>query len=156
MIRGISLSRRTGVANTRLFSDAPQRRIKHKIPQKKASSLMNELRQEQKQSMGPIPPFRSGDALEITLLPYKTAPEPEVIRGVVLSKVNKGNESNCILRDVSLGEIIERRVKIHSPLIQDIKILERAFIHKGDKRVRRAKLYYLRDRDPLVCKVSKR
>lgn len=117
---------------------------------------MNELRQEQKQRMGPIPPFRSGDALEITLLPYKTAPEPEVIRGVVLSKVNKGNESNCILRDVSLGEIIERRVKIHSPLIQDIKILERAFIHKGDKRVRRAKLYYLRDRDPLVCKVSKR
>jgi hypothetical protein len=34
------------------------------------------------------------------------------------------------------------------------QVLQRAFIHKGKKRVRRSKLYYLRDLDPLICKVS--
>jgi ribosomal protein L19 len=37
---------------------------------------------------------------------------------------------------------------MYSPLIKDIKILQRAFIHKGKKRVRRSKLYYLMERHP--------
>ena len=32
--------------------------------------------------------------------------------------------------------------------------MQRAFLHKGKKRVRRSKLYYLRERDPLICKVT--
>ena len=44
-----------------------------------------------------------------------------------------------------------RRITIYGPLIQDIRVLQRAWIHKGKKRgkrVRRSKLYYLMERDP--------
>ena len=43
---------------------------------------------------------------------------------------------------------IERRINIYSPLVTNITILEKAALHKGKKRVRRSKLYYLRDRRP--------
>jgi len=52
---------------------------KHKIPTKKASNLMHELRLEQTSSPLPYPKFRAGDALEVKMLPYKTAPKP--VRG---------------------------------------------------------------------------
>jgi hypothetical protein len=50
--------------------------IKHKIPTKKASSLMHMLRTEQTSEPLPYPKFRAGDALEVKMLPYKTAPKP--------------------------------------------------------------------------------
>ena len=78
----------------------------------------------------------------------------ETIRGVVLSRTNRGLETSCLLRDVTFGEVVERRIKMYSPLIQEVKLLQQAFIHKGKKRVRRSKLYYLRDRDPVLCKVT--
>jgi ribosomal protein L19 len=68
--------------------------------------------------------------------------------------VNRGLDSSFLLRDVYLGEIIERRISLYAPLIQDIKVLQKAHIHKGNKRVRRSKLYYLRDLDPLICRIS--
>jgi ribosomal protein L19 len=37
---------------------------------------------------------------------------------------------------------------LYSPLIKEIKILQKAFIHEGKKKVRRNKLYYILDRDP--------
>ena len=88
------------------------------------------------------------------MLPYKTAAKPVVMRGVVLGKMNRGIDTSIILRDVYLGQIIERRVSLYAPLIRDVKLLQRAFIHKGKKRVRQSKLYYLRDLDPLICRVS--
>ena len=38
--------------------------------------------------------------------------------------------------------------QLYSPLVTDVKVLQRAFVNDGKKRVRRAKLYYLLDRDP--------
>mmetsp|Transcript_24587 Transcript_24587/g.50459 ORF Transcript_24587/g.50459 Transcript_24587/m.50459 type:complete len:167 (+) Transcript_24587:76-576(+) len=137
-------------------SEAGVARIKHnKIPRKLASKVMHELRWEQVQNPLPFPKFRVGDAVEVKMLPYKSASAAVVMRGVVLSKVNKGIDSAFIIRDVFLGDVIERRISLHAPLIQDITVLQRSFIHKGKKRVRRSKLFYLRDRDPLFCKVSK-
>ena len=46
------------------------------------------------------------------------------------------------------GTPILRRIVLYGPLIKDVKILQQAFIHKGLKRVRRSRLYYLHDRDP--------
>lgn len=37
---------------------------------------------------------------------------------------------------------------MYSPLIKNVKVLQRAFIHKGKKRVRRSKLYYLKNLHP--------
>ena len=76
------------------------------------------------------------------------------MRGVVISKVNRGIDSSFIIKDVLMGEVIERRISLYAPLIQDIKVLQRRFIHGGKKRVRRSKLYYLREKDPLLCRVS--
>lgn len=47
-----------------------------------------------------------------------------------------------------MGTKIERRIPLFSPLVKDIKILKKAFIHKGKKRVRRSKLYYLHKLHP--------
>ena len=101
-----------------------------------------------------IPEIRAGDSVEVKMLPYKTAKSPMVMRGVCLGKVNRGIDTSIILRDYYQGEIIERQISVHAPLITEIKVLQRAFIHKGKKRVRRSKLYYLRDLDPMLCKVS--
>ena len=46
------------------------------------------------------------------------------------------------------GTPVFRRLVLFSPLIKSIKVLQRAFIHKGKKRVRGSKLYYLMDRHP--------
>jgi large subunit ribosomal protein L19 len=81
--------------------------------------------------------------------------EIEKIRGVVLGIVNRGLGSSMILRDVVYGVPIERRIPLYSPMIKDAKLLERNFIFKGKKKVKRAKLYYFRDRNPLLTKVSK-
>jgi large subunit ribosomal protein L19 len=43
---------------------------------------------------------------------------------------------------------VERNLYAYSPLIRNVKVLQRAFIHKGKKRVRRSKLYYLRNVNP--------
>jgi large subunit ribosomal protein L19 len=104
-------------------------------------------------------PNRSEGAIYTVRLPKNIAlltfPFTQVlIRGVCLALVNRGLDSSFLLKDVYLGEIIERRISLYAPLIQEIKVLQRAHIHKGKKRVRRSKLYYLRDRDPLICRVS--
>jgi large subunit ribosomal protein L19 len=51
-----------------------------------------------------------------------------------------------LLSQIIGGVGVERRIPIYSPLLENIKVLQEAFIHKGKKPVRRAKLYYLRDR----------
>jgi ribosomal protein L19 len=50
---------------------------------------------------------------------------------------------------------IERRIPMYSPMIKEAKVLERNFIFKEKRKVKRAKLYYFRDRNPLLTKVSK-
>jgi large subunit ribosomal protein L19 len=49
---------------------------------------------------------------------------------------------------VEHGTPVERLLFLYSPLIKNIKVLQEAFIHKGKKRVRRSKLYYLKNLHP--------
>ena len=87
-------------------SEAGVARIKHnKIPRKLASKVMHELRWEQVQNPLPFPKFRVGDAVEVKMLPYKSASAAVVMRGVVLSKVfffiaflSETRAWNCISR----------------------------------------------------------
>jgi ribosomal protein L19 len=92
---------------------------------------MNELRTAQRKPL-PYPQFNPGDALEVLMLPYKSADKPvyfllllffivskyvcvnnvyvcvclqQVIRGVVIAKSNRGADSSFILRDVSAHNI---------------------------------------------------
>jgi Ribosomal protein L19 len=52
------------------------------------------------------------------------------------------------------GVPVERRVPLHSPLVRSIKVLESNFVYKNRRKVKRAKLYFLRDRNPVGTSCS--
>lgn len=135
------------------FRDQP----KFKSPRKRASSLMQQLKNEAiERSKKENPkvwevPFRVGDAIEFEIVAQGgvQSDKTEKVRGVVLGIFRKGLDHSVLIRDVLFGEPIERRIPLHSPLIRSLKVLETNFVFKGKKRIKRAKLYYLRDRNPL-------
>jgi len=99
--------------------------------------------------------FSVGDAVEIE---YKESMEKgarvDKIRGVVLGKVNKGLGSSIHVRDVVLETVIERQIPLHSPLCLSLKVIEKNFVKKGRRKIKRAKLYYLRDRPDNEVRVT--
>lgn len=130
---------------------------KFKSPRKRASSLLHELTIEAVAKSKEARPkvldtaFRVGDAIEIKLVAQGGVKSNnfEKIRGVVIGINRKGLDSSVLIRDVLFGEPVERRVPLHSPLLKSLKVLEENFVFKGKRKVKRAKLYYLRDRNPL-------
>lgn len=130
---------------------------KFKSPRKRASTLYQQITTEVMQQVKDAHPkvhqtnFRVGDAIEIKQVAQGgvKSHDYEKIRGVVLGIFNKGLDSSVLIRDVLFGFPVERRVPLYSPLIKSIKVLEENFVFKGKRKVKRAKLYYLRDRNPL-------
>ena len=94
------------------------------------------------------PNVQPGDSVAIEKLPFMSSTEPEVIKGVIIAKVNRLSDTALTLLNVEHGTPVVRRIVMYSPLVVSIKILQKAFIHEGKKRVRRSKLYYLMNRDP--------
>jgi ribosomal protein L19 len=135
-------------------------RPKFRNPRKRASKLFSELTRECiEKSIASKPqvwevPFRVGDAVELEILEDGGVDNPnnkrlDVVRGVVLGRENKGLDASIYLKDVLYGEHVERKIKLHSPTVKSLKVLEAGFVNRGKKkgrRVKRAKLYYLRDR----------
>ena len=139
---------------------------KFKSPRKRASKLFAQLNQEACEKAKKSNPsiwqenIQVGDAVEFKMivqggLKESEKQETEKVRGMVLGIVKRGLGSSILLRDVVFGVPIERRIPMYSPMVLDATILEKNFLHKGKKKVRRSKLYYLRDRNPLLTKVSK-
>ena len=95
-----------------------------------------------------FPNVEPGDSVAIEKLPFMSSTEPEVIQGVIIAKVNRLSDTALTLLNVEHGTPVVRRIVMYSPLVVSIKILQKAFIHEGKKRVRRSKLYYLMNRDP--------
>ena len=153
-----SFSQRYREVGTRLMassaatsSTAQHQTQKHKVPQKRASKLLNILKQEEFTGLRgnrEWPEIKAGDSVVIEKLPNMSSTEPNVVKGVVIAKTNRASDTAITLLNVEHGTPIVRRLVMYSPLIQSIKVLQKAFIHKGKKRVRRSKLYYLMDRDP--------
>ena len=87
-----------------------------------------------------IPAFRSGDTVKVTLkIVEGERTRLQVFEGVCIARKNNGLNTNFTIRKISHGEGVEKVFPLFSSLIDKIDI-----IRKGD--VRRAKLYYLRDR----------
>ena len=87
-----------------------------------------------------IPAFSPGDTVVVQVRVKEGSRERlQAYEGVVIAKRNRGLNSSFTVRKISHGEGVERVFQTFSPLIGDIKVKRR-----GD--VRRAKLYYLRDR----------
>ena len=78
------------------------------------------------------------------MLSSKTFKKRQRVKGLLMGKKNRGLGSNFLICNVLGGVRIERMFPLYSPLVEDIKVLRQNALHKGKKRVRRAKLYYLR------------
>jgi large subunit ribosomal protein L19 len=104
-------------------------------------NLIQKLEQEEIARLGKtIPQFGPGDTVIVNVNVVEgERKRVQAFEGVVIAKRNRGIASSFIVRKVSSGEGVERTFQTYSPLISSIEVKRR-----GD--VRRAKLYYLRDR----------
>jgi large subunit ribosomal protein L19 len=85
-----------------------------------------------------IPAFRSGDTLRVNVKVKEGDKERiQAFEGVCIAKRGSGVSETFTVRKISNGVGVERIFPMHSPMIGDIQVLRRG-------RVRRAKLYYLR------------
>ena len=97
-----------------------------------------------------IPDFSSGDTVIVNVKVVEgERSRIQAYEGVVIAKRNRGLNSAFTVRKISSGEGVERTFQTYSPLINDIEIKRR-----GD--VRRAKLYYLRDRIGKAARVKEK
>jgi hypothetical protein len=81
-------------------------RQKHKVPQKKASKLLNELKDEEFARLKAgrnFPEVRAGDSVVIEKLPYISATEPDIIKGLVIAKTNRASDTALRIWNVSIG-----------------------------------------------------
>ena len=128
-------------------------RPKFKSPRKRATSLMHSLQAEAVSLSKAENPdvwdvsFRVGDAVEF-VLGLANKDHREKVRGVVLGRYRKGMDEAVLIRDIIHGVPIERRILLHSPLVRSIRVIEENFVYKGRRRVKRSKLYYVRDMNP--------
>ena len=87
-----------------------------------------------------IPAFGAGDTVRVHVRVVEGGRERvQVFEGVVIARDGGGLRSTFTVRKMSFGVGVERVFPVHAPIIQKIEVIRR-----GD--VRRAKLYYLRDR----------
>jgi large subunit ribosomal protein L19 len=97
-----------------------------------------------------VPPFAPGDTVIVSVNVVEgTRKRLQAYEGVVIAKRNRGLNSSFIVRKVSSGEGVERTFQLYSPLIASIEIKRR-----GD--VRRAKLYYLRQRSGKSARIKEK
>ena len=97
-----------------------------------------------------IPDFAPGDTVIVNVNVVEgTRKRLQAFEGVVIAKRNRGLNSSFIVRKVSSGEGVERTFQTYSPLLASIELKRR-----GD--VRRAKLYYLRDRSGKSARIREK
>lgn len=94
-----------------------------------------------------IPEFRAGDTVSVLVNVIEgSRKRTQAYKGVVIAKRNRGLNSSFIVRKISSGEGVERTFQLYSPTIASIEVKRR-----GD--VRRAKLYYLRERSGKAARI---
>ncbi len=100
---------------------------------------MHEFIETQKEWMrSDVPPFRAGDTLRVNVRVKEGDKERlQAFEGVCIARRGSGVSATFTVRKVSNGVGVERIFPVHSPMLSDIVVVRRG-------RVRRAKLYYLR------------
>ena len=114
-------------------------------------NLIAILEQEEIARLGKtIPSFGPGDTVVVNVNVVEgERKRVQAYEGVVIAKRNKGLNSSFIVRKISAGEGVERTFQTYSPSIASIELKRR-----GD--VRRAKLYYLRDRSGKSARIKEK
>src|SRR6059058_6134030 len=97
-----------------------------------------------------VPDFRPGDTLDVGVRVVEAnRSRVQVFQGVVIRRQGSGVRESFTVRKVSFGVGVERTFPVHSPIIAKIEVMT-----LGD--VRRAKLYYLRDRTGKAAKIKEK
>ncbi len=97
-----------------------------------------------------IPDFDAGDTLRVHVRIKEGSRERiQVFEGVCIAKSGGGIHESYTVRKISFGEGVERVFPVYSPLIEQIEV-------KRKGKVRRAKLYYLRDRRGKSARIAER
>ena len=97
-----------------------------------------------------IPKFAPGDTVAVGVNVVEgDRKRVQVFEGVVIARKNRGLNSSFIVRKISSGEGVERTFQLHSPLIDSIEVKRRG-------NVRRAKLFYLRERSGKSARIKER
>ena len=114
-------------------------------------NLIQQLEQEEIARLGKtIPEFAPGDTVVVQVKVKEGNRERlQAYEGVVIDKRNRGLNSSFIVRKISSGEGVERTFQTYSPLLAAIEVKRR-----GD--VRRAKLYYLRNRSGKSARIKEK
>ena len=115
---------------------------------KTGMSLIEQLRRENLKT--DVPEFSVGDTLEVGVKIIEGGKERvQAFQGVVIARDGGGIAETITLRRVSHGQGVERIFPIHYPRIASFKVLRQG-------RVRRAKLYYLRDQVGAAAKIKEK
>jgi large subunit ribosomal protein L19 len=105
-----------------------------------------------------IPEFIAGDTVKVTIEIKEASgtgdkrtvrTRTQAFEGLVIKRQGSGARETFTVRKISFGVGVERTFPVHSPIIKDIKVVE-----EGD--VRRAKLYYIRDKVGKAARVKKK
>jgi len=105
---------------------------------------------ESEQLRKDVPDLSPGDTVKVQVRVKEGARERlQAFEGVVIAKKNRGLNSSFTVRKISYGEGVERVFQTHSPFLASIEIKRR-----GD--VRRAKLYYLRERTGKAARIKEK
>jgi len=114
-------------------------------------NLIAILEQEEIARLGKvIPAFAPGDTVVVSVNVVEgERKRVQAFEGVVIAKRNRGLNSSFIVRKISAGEGVERTFQTYSPVIAEIEVKRRG-------AVRRAKLYYLRDRSGKSARIKEK
>jgi large subunit ribosomal protein L19 len=116
-------------------------------------NIIEQLEQEQLTKLAETratPEFQAGDTLRVHVKVIEGSRERvQVFEGVCIARKNNGVNSAFTVRKISYGEGVERVFPLHSPRIEQIEVVRHG-------SVRRAKLYYLRERRGKSARIAER
>ena len=97
-----------------------------------------------------IPPFQPGDTVQVNVKVVEgERSRIQAYEGVCIARSGGGIQESFTVRKISYGEGVERVFPVYSPMIESIKVVRTG-------KVRRAKLYYLRDRRGKSARIAER
>ena len=119
-----------------------------KIPKINRGAILRSI--EQPHIKSGLPDFQAGDTVRVeTKVVEGTRTRTQAFEGVVIAINHGGSRKSFTVRKISFGEGVERVFPYNTPLISKITVLERG-------KVRRAKLYYLRERSGKSARIKEK
>jgi large subunit ribosomal protein L19 len=95
-----------------------------------------------------LPEFQPGDTVRVNVrITEGSRTRVQAYEGVCIARAGAGFQENFTVRKISYGEGVERVFPVYSPLVEGVEVIRRG-------KVRRAKLYYLRDRRGKSARIS--